>query len=946
MHRALIEKTPTISLGSLIFHISTMNRILGSYFLAFTLILTPLTASAASVPVSLSTPLDSVTDPVAHSTYESYRAFSNAYSTPSVKGDSTAQLSRNLSIGSSGNEVLLLQNFLSQNHYLTVSPTSYFGSKTATAVRTLQAANGLDAVGNVGPKTRSIINSHLGSSGDTTNMGVHSNSATPTTSTTITTSAGAPTLSFVADHASVRSGGDIHLVWSAVNATSCTASGAWSGDVTTEGTTYLANIRSAKTYVLTCTNATASVSKSLSITVANQEVLPPATAPTLSFTPDVLSVVPGGSARLTWNSANASSCVASGAWSGPRDLTGSVATSGITGVQTYILTCTGTGGTASRSITITASGATHVPVTPSPVVTLTTSSSAITAGQSPTLSWSSTNATACTATGGWSGTKGIQGTQTISPTTTTVYSITCTNDGGTDSRSVTVNVSSPVVVLPSTPLPTLTLSADRTSIANGESAVLTWSSSNALSCAVSSTGWSAAEPLHGSVTVTNLTANQTYTMTCTGAGGTASKSITVTVAAPVTTQPTTTTPTPTPTVNNSALPQLLTASGALSGAQNATASITYNWNAKPMSSDYYMFVHVIDANGGIVFQDDHLVPSRTWSGSYTETRNVKIPAGAPVGTYRVTAGLFSTTNGYPKQTITAGPGVTKIGAEEEYLIGSVRVTAGTNLPFSPIDNPATWPGTPVQVPVPGAGDALGSTYTDDFHPAGMTLSFHDEFNGSSLNTNTWNTMYLWGDRFLSGNSEKQCYIQENVRQSGGSLIFDAKREDVICPKYNVVQNYTSGAITSSKSYVQTYGYFAIRTKLPAGKGFWPSFWLLPATGGWPPELDVFEVLGNDPSTIYTGIHFSDAVTANIGITNAEKVTDLSNGYHIIGVNWQPTFVAYYVDGVEVDRINKSLYNGPMYILANLAVGGGWPGDPDATTPFPSTMQTDWIRVYR
>ena len=83
--------------------------------------------------------------------------------------------------------------------------------------------------------------------------------------------------------------------------------------------------------------------------------------------------------------------------------------------------------------------------TPPPTLTFSASPTTITAGQASTLSWSSTNATSCTASGptGWSGTKATSGTQSVSPTVTTAYSLTCTGLGGsvTKSANVTVTIS-------------------------------------------------------------------------------------------------------------------------------------------------------------------------------------------------------------------------------------------------------------------------------------------------------------------------------------------------------------------------------------------------------------------------------------------------------------------------------------------------------------------------
>ncbi len=65
-------------------------------------------------------------------------------------------------------------------------------------------------------------------------------------------------------------------------------------------------------------------------------------------------------------------------------------------------------------------------------------------------------------------------------------------------------------------------------------------------------------------------------------------------------------------------------------------------------------------------------------------------------------------------------------------------------------------------------------------------------------------------------------------------------------------------INTYGTFSQTYGYFEIDAKVPSGQGLWPAFWMLPQSGNWPPEIDVLELLGHDPSTYYVGAHWSGA----------------------------------------------------------------------------------------
>jgi hypothetical protein len=154
-------------------------------------------------------------------------------------------------------------------------------------------------------------------------------------------------------------------------------------------------------------------------------------APTVSIGVSPSSIAVGGSATLTWSSSNASACTASGAWSGTQATSGNQTVSpAVAGSDTYTLSCTGAGGTASASAVLAATA-------PPPTATIGVNPTSIAVGGRATLTWSSTNASACTASGAWSGTQATSGSQTVSPTTagTDTYTLTCTGSSGSASAS-------------------------------------------------------------------------------------------------------------------------------------------------------------------------------------------------------------------------------------------------------------------------------------------------------------------------------------------------------------------------------------------------------------------------------------------------------------------------------------------------------------------------------
>jgi hypothetical protein len=171
---------------------------------------------------------------------------------------------------------------------------------------------------------------------------------------------------------------------------------------------------------------------------------PPTPAPTINLSASPASVVSGGSSTLSWGSTNATSCAASEAWSGAKAVSGSQSTGTLTATATYSLTCTGAGGSITQSATVTVTA----PPT-APTVGISASPTSVISGSPSTLSWNSTNATSCTASGAWSGTKAISGSQSTGAlTATATYSLACAGPGGSASQSATVTVTLPPTTQP------------------------------------------------------------------------------------------------------------------------------------------------------------------------------------------------------------------------------------------------------------------------------------------------------------------------------------------------------------------------------------------------------------------------------------------------------------------------------------------------------------------
>lgn len=248
----------------------------------------------------------------------------------------------------------------------------------------------------------------------------------------------APTVNVTASPNSIVSGSYSVISWTSSNATYC--SNNFGGTTSTSGSkTVYPNYTT--TYTVNCTNSTNSASDSDMVYVTPAVDPNPVYAPTVNLVANPTSVAYGGNAALSWTSTNANSCYATGGWTGTKTVNGSYTLSNLTTTKTYTITCTGAGGSAYSSVTI---GVTSMP-DPDPVyaptVNLTINDNSIPYNGNVILSWSSSNATYCTASNGWSGNKNTSGTETkYNLTSGKTYTITCYGDGGSASKSVSVAV--------------------------------------------------------------------------------------------------------------------------------------------------------------------------------------------------------------------------------------------------------------------------------------------------------------------------------------------------------------------------------------------------------------------------------------------------------------------------------------------------------------------------
>lgn len=236
------------------------------------------------------------------------------------------------------------------------------------------------------------------------------------------------------------------------------------------------------------------------------------------------------------------------------------------------------------------------------------------------------------------------------------------------------------------------------------------------------------------------------------------------------------------------------------------------------------------------------------------------------------------------------------------------------------------------------------------------MSFDQGFTGpgAALPSRVWRTTYGdgrtddIGSRTIASNGELEVYVDPEFRGLGLNpfQLHDGVLSILASPLTPAEgarlggRQYASGLISTQPSFSQLYGYFEIRAELPRGKGLWPALWMLPADMSWPPEIDIMESIG-DPRTVYASLHTKtgDGFTQDVQLAGA--------GFHTYAVSWDSRQLIWYVDGREVVRKpTPADMHEPMYLLANLAVGGRWPGAPDRTTRFPAAFSIQFVRAYR
>jgi beta-glucanase (GH16 family) len=320
--------------------------------------------------------------------------------------------------------------------------------------------------------------------------------------------------------------------------------------------------------------------------------------------------------------------------------------------------------------------------------------------------------------------------------------------------------------------------------------------------------------------------------------------------------------------------------------------------------------------------------------------------------------------GSAKSRRASGPtkGPTRSSTTASAVSGSLTSTAlppaGSELVDVPTgESPA--PSTPVsESPAPEAPATKESPTGSD--PTGSRkLVWSDEFNGPAGASpgSQWNFDTGgggWGDEELESYTSRPA----NAELDGQGHLAITARAEKYTGADGVTRDYTSARLQTDTFQFQ-YGLVEARIKVPAGQGLLPQFWMLGSNFegvGWPGcgEIDTMEVLGSEPNIVNGTLH-APWPWAPYGVGGtAESATPLSAGFHVYSVEWEPERISYLLDGTVYKTITRAElpsgvawpFQHPYFLLLDLAVGGEWPGSPNASTHFPAQMLVDWVRVWQ
>jgi len=245
-------------------------------------------------------------------------------------------------------------------------------------------------------------------------------------------------------------------------------------------------------------------------------------------------------------------------------------------------------------------------------------------------------------------------------------------------------------------------------------------------------------------------------------------------------------------------------------------------------------------------------------------------------------------------------------------------------------------------------------WSDEFNQGIGQLPLASNWNIETGNEGVWNKEL---ERYVS-DTRHSCIVKDPNATDGRALQITATDDN---GKTGAAGVYRSARLDSLNHEMPQYGFIEARIKLPFGKGIWPAFWMLGANQNkaiWPAcgEMDIMENIGEkqwlsvNQASMHSPGHFAaNCKHASYTLPNGQRFSD---GYHLFQLMWSPDHASFYVDGNLYETRSAAEvapspwpFNARFFFIINVAVGGNWPGSPDASTKFPQRMLIDYVRVY-
>lgn len=272
-----------------------------------------------------------------------------------------------------------------------------------------------------------------------------------------------------------------------------------------------------------------------------------------------------------------------------------------------------------------------------------------------------------------------------------------------------------------------------------------------------------------------------------------------------------------------------------------------------------------------------------------------------------------------------------------------------NIP-APTPAPAPAPAPTPPAPTPPAATETNAEPRDFSQYTELVWS--DEFETGTLDQAKWT--YEVRDNWFNNEKQATTDSKENLFQADGNLVIQAKREQLRS------KQYTSARIITKGKQDFAFGRIDIRAKLPKGKGIWPAIWMLGANDSqvsWPAsgEIDIMELRGSKPNVNISTIHYGNTVAEHMykGTEITLPSGTFADGYHIFSLVRSKGQLRWYLDeqptpyySVTPSNVSPYPFDNKFYLILNVAVGGDFDGEPDASTTFPQQMQVDYVRYYQ